>query len=1078
MFAVPASLPKGAVPGLRSIVLPGERSMRMKTLFPKSLFLALGLSLVGAVPALSQATDATIRGIVTNTAGDPLPGAAIQLRNQSTGFTARAVVDPSGLFVLRQLPLGGPYELLVSNLGYTSESRTGFQLGLGDRLEFAFRLQQGAIEVEGVVVTAPEAQIRIDRLGASRTLSQEEIARIPTPDRNFTNLAALSPQMGRGVSIGGSRVMSTNVTIDGANARRSLTGGVIAGGPFALSMEAIREFEVSTNNYDVTQGRQGGGGINAVTRSGSNTFEGSVFTYHRDNSLRATEDFQGRSLADFSTTQWGFSVGGPVIRDRLHFFAALDRQDQTIPRFINDLSTPDQERQFRISRQNFERVIDIVERQYGMPELEHSGEFLRKTTANAFFARLDYQISDNHTLTFRNNYTDWLNPLNGSGDQSLSLRESIWNFNSRENSALLSLRSSLGPNFTNELKLQHQYGYREFELPAGKIPRAFVRVESVLDDGTPVTTQVQFGGHRWAPEVNEEQYVQLANTSYLNRGNHALVFGFDVMPMYMENWISNEQGGLFRFDSLEDLEQRRPSAYFRQQVLNPDPFQRYWVLDSGIFGQVEFRPLPNVRAELGARWDVTSFLTRPEYNPLVEQELGFRTDVAPTDFTGLQPRAQFTWDVGGRGSDILRIGGGAFKSHPHYFIHMNNTLNTGLQVATLNLDRRRGDAIPDPDFDAFRRDIANNPGIAPGTSTDDLPPPFIHSIRDDYKTPMTWKGNVSYNRLWSDRIRTGANLLYSRTVNNYHYFDANLREQPFFTTDPDNRPVWVPASSVNPANGNTSMIFSRRSNRIDHAMVFNNEAGQRQVAAVVDAYLRLTDAGASVSGSYTWNRTEDTSSYNCCQWTTALHNPVQVDPRRLEWAPSDNDFRHKFVFSGSTPLPFGFNLTASYVGISGTPFSLLVSGDIDGTGSPNNDLAFIFDPNDPSTPAAIRDGMNNAIARARPNVAAYLRENAGQRASRNGVRNEFSHLVNTRMEKRFALGARSMDLTLDVYNLLHLINDEWGGIHNFGGSRRLLTVTGFDADQEQFRYRVNENVGEVPRSGDVYQIQLGVRMNF
>lgn len=366
-----------------------------------------------------------------------------------------------------------------------------------------------------------------------------------------------------------------------------------------------------------------------------------------------------------------------------------------------------------------------------------------------------------------------------------------------------------------------------------------------------------------------------------------------------------------------------------------------------------------------------------------------------------------------------------------------------------------------------------------GTAIEDLPPPFIHGIRPDYRTPMTWKGNVSYNRLWTDRLRTGVNLLWSRTTNNYHYFDANLRDEPFFTTDPDQRPVWVPASSINTANGNTSMIFSRKSDRIDHAMVFNNDARQRQLGAVLEADYRLGDDGAAISGSYTWNRTEDTSSYNCCQWTTALHNPVTRDPRRLEWASADNDFQHKFVFSGVAPLPWDFTLTTSYIGLSGRPFSLLVSGDIDGTGSPNNDLAFIFDPDDPATPTHLADGMRNAIDRAEPNVARYLRENAGTRATRNGVRNEFFHTVNTRLEKRFGVfDSRSVDLTVDVYNLLHFINQDWGGQYNFGANRRLLQVTGFDPEAQQFEYRVNEAVGEVPQSGDVYQVQLGLRVSF
>jgi hypothetical protein len=1027
---------------------------------------------------IAQATDASIQGTVVDPTGAPLPGATVRVVNEGTGFSTAVATNTSGEFRFRQLPLGGPYSVTVSFVGFRSESRTGYQLSLGDLVNLTFTLSDDIGEMQEVVVTADAAQ-RIARMGASTAMTGQEIARLPVPNRNFTNLASLSPQMGSGITIGGGRTMATNVTIDGVNARRSLTGGAISGGPSTISMEALREFEINTNNYDVTQGRQGGGGINAATKSGTNTFTGSVFGYHRNDGLRAAQDFQGRDLAEFTTSQYGFSIGGPIIRDRLHFFVAYDRQDEVIPRFINDLSTTQQEAQFRITRENFQRVIDIVENQYGMPSMTHSGEFTRNTTANALFARLDYQINNDHTLTFRNNFTNWDNPLNGSGDQALSLMESIWNFNSKENSALLSLRSTFSDRFVNELKVQHQYGFREFGLPVGKIPRAFVRVDSELADGSRVNTQVQFGGHRWSPEVNTEHYIQIANTSYVEIGDKQFTFGFDIMPMYMENWISNEQGGLFRFDSIDALERMEPFAYFRQQVLADDPFQRYWILDGGAFAQVELNLHRDVRASLGLRWDVTSFLTTPEYNPLVERELGFRTDVSPTDFSGIQPRAQFTWDIGGRQRDIVRFGAGMFKSNPHYFIHMNNTLNTGLQVATINLDRARGDVIPHPDFIAYRQNLNNVPGIAPGTNLSDLPPPFIHSIRDDYKTPTTWKANVSYNRLLSDDLRVGVNFLYAFTSNNYHYYDENLRDTPFFTTDPDNRPVWVPANTINTNNGRTSMLFFRKSELIDHAMVFNNDAKMRQLGFVLDAAYQIRQIGAIFNASYTWNKTEDTSSYNCCQWTTALHNPVQVDPRKLEWAPSDSDFRHKYVLSAMVPIAFGIELSGTYVGISGRGFSLLVTGDIDGTGSSNNDLAFIFDPNDPSTPAHIATGMRNAIANARPNVAKYLEENAGTRAERNGVRNDMQHTFNFRANKRFNItGSQSIDVTADIFNTLHFMNNDWGGQYNFGGNRRLLQVTGFDPETQQFQYRVNEAVGVVPKSGSVYQVQLGVRYNF
>ena len=484
-------------------------------------------------------------------------------------------------------------------------------------------LDASASELAVIVVSGNDLRSRINQLGSSTEIGTQQIRNLPTEGRNFTRLTSLSPLQGGGsINLGGQRRTSTNVTIDGVNARNQLTAGEVGRGPYTISQEAVREFEVSTNNYDVTEGRQGGGSISATTKAGTNEFSGSAFFFNRNDALQSGLDIRGNErTADFYTSQYGFSVGGPIIKDKLQFFTVYERQDAGEPVFIADLQTDDDENRIGITRENLDRYQDIARRLYGVAESQQVGQFNTKTTANTWFARLDWQINDRNTLTLRNNFNKWDDPFSVGDNSSIDLAESRSDFSSLENSTLLSLRTSFSPTLLNEVKVQYQHAERAFvpnaQLPASNIPRAIVDVTSVLPNGNDRTLSVQLGGQRFTPETNQENMLQITNTTYVTAGRFNLTFGTDNMITRLRTLLSNEQNGRFFFDNLDDFAAQRPSRYAREVPLQGVPLVEQTVVDLSLFGQVEWEPVRHLNATVGLRWDATAFSKAADFNEVV-----------------------------------------------------------------------------------------------------------------------------------------------------------------------------------------------------------------------------------------------------------------------------------------------------------------------------------------------------------------------------------------------------------------------------------------------------------------------------
>lgn len=1061
-------------------------------------------------PAAAQTTDAAIVGTVRGADGRPLDGVTVTVRNAATGFRTAVSVGAGGRFAALQLPLGGPYTVTARRLGYRPAERTVAQLGLGARVAVDVVLEPAATALAAVEVRATAAS-RDQVAGANYRVDAARLAAVPAVNRNFTDLASLAPTTGAQNALLGQRWTSTDVRVDGAQTRNMLRAGEAGAGPFTVSLEAVREFEVSAASYDVTLGRQGGGSIRAVTKAGTNTWAGSLFAYRRGSDLSAPTDYQGRGrdLRAFTATQWGGSVGGPLVRDRLHVFAAFDRQDAREPLLAGVLRSSADEVAAGIARDSLTRLVAILQQQYGAdPARPQLGTFRRAPVANTLFGRLDWSPSDRHQVTLRHNVSGWDSPLSGGVDLPLALYDARSDVRSREHQTLLAVRSLLGRSLLgasahNELTLGYGTGARAL-TPVSPLPRGFVRVRSRLGDGTGRVTEgdtrVQFGGNRLAPDDSRERQWQLIDRVYAQRGPALLTLGTDNSLTRLATYIAEGQSGLFEFESLADLEARRPSRYTRALPLTAaDLTTRQTVVDLGAYVQAEWRPAARLTTTLGVRWDGTAFLARPAYNRLVDSALGLRTDRRPADWGQWQPRAQVVWDATGTGRDVVRVGAGRFSAQAPYYTQHNQLQNDGLQLADLVLT---GAQVPVPDYAAYRHNPASAPGLPAGGV---VPPSYVNTVNPAFGLPRVWKGSASYQRRAAPWLTLTGTLLATRTTQNYQYVDRNLRAEPAFRLDNEGgRGVFVPATTIPPATGRTLNRNAWATPAVGRVLELVSTGTADQRAAVAEVALRGPETawggrlrGGALDASYTLNRARDNSTYGCCLARTATtFTAVRDDPRDLSgaWGPSDTDFRHKVVLSGLLPTVYGFRLGGRYVGSNGRPITAVVNGDINGDESTSNDLAFVFDPDDPATPADVAAAMRRVLANPANVARGYLRDNLGRVARRNGAFAPWVGRVDLRLARSLptvaggAARRQRVELTADVFNFGNLLNRRWGaqallpqGISNQNPVVQrlpLLNVVGFDPATRRYRYTVNENFGVLQPGGDPYAVQLGARYAF
>ena len=358
----------------------------------------------------------------------------------------------------------------------------------------------------------------------------------------------------------------------------------------------------------------------------------------------------------------------------------------------------------------------------------------------------------------------------------------------------------------------------------------------------------------------------------------------------------------------------------------------------------------------------------------------------------------------------------------------------------------------------------------------------INAVSDDFEVPTIFKANLSYTHLFGNRYSLGANLLVSRTVNNYTYQEANLVEDPYFVSGSDGRPVFVPAETIRP-NGSTDWTDSRISDRIGRTLLLTSDGELEQYALIFEGTARVGEDGY-LNAAFTFNRARDNSSYNCCVANTSTFLPVTGDPRALNWGISDNNFNHKLVVNGATPSWGGFNLGFTVIGSGSDPYGFTVNSNRSANGDFNlrNDVAYLYDPNDPATPEDIRTAYNEILAD--PEVPGhyktYLSDNFGRFAERNGGKAPWRAIVDMRAAYKLTLPGlkHGLELTADLFNVANLLNKDWGRTNDYGRENRLMRITGFDQVTQAYEYAVNTGVANEPINGTPWRLQLGVRYTF
>jgi outer membrane receptor protein involved in Fe transport len=645
---------------------------------------ALACALLGAGQAGAQGatTTGTVRGVVSGPDGAPTPGVNVLAISNATGVQRGTQTDDAGRY---QIPFLDPgvYTLRAQRIGLQAVEKPVIRVALGSVQKVDFQLQSAAVTLSTQRITA-EANPLIEetKTGSSTRIDAQQIVELPTSGRDYTDLIKLAPGVsdvgnagsGGGQSIGGGRTGASNILMDGANNNEGFFGGDARGGdraPFSFSIEAVKELQVITSAVDVEYGNFTGGAVNAVTKSGANEFSGALFGYFRGaefGGVKITgQDFLGRDPTAFEQRQYGVAIGGPIVRDKAHFYFTFDKQTSADPRLVfvgagtGDAFT----RSAGISADTLANFLRIAEAR-GVNLRGELGSLAQNVDQPAFFGRIDWQVSNNHKLTLRNNYT-YTTLRNDRLTVGLNLMDLASNAGPNEdksNSFVGSLQSVFGA-VTNELRAQYATVRKPRPSnPTGDlgVPIPQIRINNVrsaLSDGSTTVTGIIFGADPVLHANNlETDMVEVIDNVRFTRGNHTYKVGGSFTRQSVYNQFWNNSLGSFTFNSLSDFENNVVTTYTRalpfpgkSQIDVPE----FSLNEGAVYAQDEWQVTPRLFLQYGLRYDWVGFPDQPEANPQLTALFPY-LDIQdlPDDNNNVSPRFGFTFDPGADGRQIFR----------------------------------------------------------------------------------------------------------------------------------------------------------------------------------------------------------------------------------------------------------------------------------------------------------------------------------------------------------------------------------------------------------------------------------------
>ncbi len=1018
-----------------------------------SLFFMLCV-LFGAHLSFSQGvTTASLNGKITDTNGDGLPGATIIALHQPTGTQYGTSTRPDGRYTLPNLRIGGPYKVTVSFVGFSEQSREGINLLLGQNLKLDIKLAEDVQTLGEVVVTADNETFNNDRTGQAISFSNEEIQKLPTITRSASDIYRLTPSSD-GNSFAGRNDQFNNFSLDGSifnnpfGLDAATPGGQTDAQP--ISLDAIDQIQVAVAPYDITQSGFTGASVNAVTKSGTNEFHGTAFSFYRTDELTGSRvEGEDVFVPDLTQLQYGFSIGGPIIKDKLFFFAnaEIERRENLGSSFFanrgqegNNVS--------RVTAADFETVGAAL-RSIGYEPGPFEG-YTHDTENEKGIVKIDWNITKNHTLTATYNFLNASRDLpanptaigrRGPDAVTLQFFNSGYRINNSINSGLLELRSIFGNKYSNKF----QVGYSEFNDTRDPFSAPFP-VLNINQDGV---RYIVAGHEPFSVNNRLDQFVfQITNNFEIYAGDHTLTIGANLERFSFDNSFNlgayepfeNSDTGPFGgntdfypggtfgpgFNSVDEFldfvntGQLTTIANFSQGVFDNNNANDSWALAESTIGQFAFyvqdrwQATDNLTLTYGIRMDLPLYFDTEDkilenierkggvfdpdnnpfatYDPSIEyfDENGNTIFFDQTELPGqtplLSPRVGFNWDVKGDQSLQLRGGTGLFTGRLP-FVWLGN------QVAN--------------------------------------PDNFFYQTTDpDFKFPRVWRTSLGADKDLGNGLVGTLDLSYTRDINAQFVGNYGLGTPTARLVGVDNRAIYDPEADRNSA-GNNAYVFTNT----DEGRAFNLTAEVK----------KRWSTGIYATLAYNYLNAKDASSLRAEINSDVFDlNPAVGNVNRPVLSNSIYGNRHRFVGTANKTFEYGngnwattFSLFYEYA--EGGRFSYTYSGDLNNDGSANNDLIYIptdaeidqmnfaevDNNNDGSidnTAAAQRDALRAFIAQ-----DDYLSENRGSYAERNSSLNPWFSRWDIRLLQDFRFNnGNSIQFSIDILNAGNLISSDWG----------------------------------------------------
>ena len=1054
-------------------------------------------------------TTSSLNGKVLDNNGNPLPGANIVVVHIPSGTRYGSATDFDGLFRISNMRVGGPYKITISYVGFNDFIRENVTLQLGQTFRINANMVETSNTLEEVVIKAQSGGVfNGNKTGTETTISQREIATIASASRSIADFVRLTPQTqisegndGFSISISGQNNRFNSIYIDGAvnNDVFGLAGSGTNGGQTGVSpfsIDAIESFQVNIAPFDVKISGFTGGAISAITRSGTNNFEGSVYYFLRNESLagKTPPDLAfGNSrtkLGEFTAKTYGVRIGGPIVKDKLFFFVNYERQDEETPQPFNIGSyTGDSD------AADLGRLRDFINTTYNY-DIGNFDNAVRTLVSDKVTAKLDWNISDKHKLSLKHSYVKSDNlETRSSSSRSLAFSNGSETFLSKTNSS--SLEWSFQGNKTSNSLLLGYTQVRDDRDPAGDpFPSVFIgdglnpfAFQGILLGAEPFSTA----------NLLDTDIFTITDNFQIYKGVHTITIGTHNEFTKVKNLFFPFNFGRYMYNSIDEFINGDPAfRYERGYSLissgagdTSSGAAEFKTQQYGIYFQDEAQISDNFKLSVGVRFDMPVWedgAVNDDFNnrtiPLLEAEgkdlRGARVGKKVSTKVNLSPRVGFNWNVKGESKTQIRGGLGIFTSRLPFVwpggTYNNNGLTGGFAVI-------RNSAVFNPDTD--NQPVTAVPGSGEFGGNVDL---FAPSFR----LPQVVKYNLAIDQKLPWGITASADIIYNDNLSAIYYEGLNIKGPIGSLIGADNRPVYSSRSidrtyqritlAYNTTKGtswNTSFTLRKNFTATDKFKIYSS------------ATYSYGDANAIFDAG---------SSQNSSQW----RNQQTVNGKNSKLPVTRSDFSQGGRVLANTSFEFKWNDNAKttiglfYDATEGQPFSYIY-GSSDRSrllGDDSRDNALFYVPASAAEINLIDIDNGGTIITAAEQWAAldnfienndYLRSRRGQYTERNGDRGKWSHVVDLKFIQDFTIKAlgkkQTLQFTADIFNFTNLLNKNWGKRYFTRDVTIVNVENGRGRVDPEFNFDPNRriDINQLDDRGiqsSRWQMQLGIRYFF